>query len=544
VLSRASARDAVSVTLDYEIFDFPGVNRADVQGLMIGSTDQILEAAERHGAKISVMFEFGFYELLRSHRSGLAEEIEDHLRRVRERGHDVQLHCHPGWFPEMGGRWDARRGRAYSPGPRSLQDLLAVRPTVFADMKRAVEELLRPVDCDARVVVFRAGKYQVQPHREIYNSLARAGFTAASNVHQGGFAAPSGSWPGFDYRSAWTAARPYQPSLEDINWPAESPAADSLLELPILTVGRRRLSFNTYDAPTLIAAIDRARTMGHPSVLIGHCKSLSRHNLAQLDRLLAHLARQKTEVIPISVLADRWLTDDHGGSARQAFAESPLSTPTNWTIGPGLHRCMSRSADLVREALHRAAMDRERPTVLLLQPGACFPVVVRESCPGSRIVCADSLSLNRELLKSLGFETISSESDDPPSRMQTYDVVVGCRWVRSECETSIVNGVLDHIGCSERVILDLDDEVMSRETRSSERFRWLRARGSILKAYSRVRRLMIRRSKQIGRRTVAESGLARLPSTLGWERLHQQESYCDELARWASGWTKLRVSGR
>jgi hypothetical protein len=540
---RATACDAVSVTIDYEIFDFPGANRADVQGLMIGPTDQLFEVAERHGAKISVMFEFGFYELLRRHQSLLAEEIEDHLRRIRERGHDVQLHCHPQWFPEMGGRWDGRRGRAFSPGPRSLQDLLAIRPTIFADMKRAVEELLRPVDRDARVVVFRAGKYQVQPHREIYGSLARAGFTAASNVHQGGFAAPSGSWPGFDYRSAWTAARPYHPSSEDINWPAESPAVDSLLELPILTVGRRRLSFNTYDAPTLIAAIDRARTMGHPPVLIGHCKSLSRHNLVQLDRLLAHLARQNTEVVPISVLADRWLSDDHGRTVRQAFAESPLSTPTDWTIGRAPRRCMSRGADLVRQALHRSAMDRGRSTVLLLQPGVCFPVMVRESCPGSRIVCADSLSLNRELLNSLGFETISGESGEPPSRMQTYDVVVGCRWARSERETSIVKSVLDQIECGEKVILDLDDDVMSRAARGAERFQWLRARGSILKAYSRLRRFMIRRSERFGRRPVAESDLTCLPSTLGWERLHQQESYCDEFTRWASDWTKLRVSG-
>jgi hypothetical protein len=204
---------------------------------------------------------------------------------------------------------------------------------------------------------------------------------------------------------------------------------------------------------------------------------------------------------------------------------------------------MSRGADLVREALHRSAVDRERPTVLLLQPGVRFPVMVRESCPESRIVCADSLSLNRELLKSLGFETISGGSDDPPSSVQTCDVVVGCRWLSSERETSIVNSVLHHIECSERVILDLDDEVMSREARGAERFRWLRARGSILQAYSRFRRLMIRRSERFGGRPEAESVPALLPSTLGWDRLHQQDSYCDELARWASDWMQLRDSG-
>ena len=97
------------LSLDYEIF---GNGAGDVMRDVVGPTRRLLDICDRHGAKMTIMFEVGEYWAFEQCAGRLqevlaycpAQEMREQALDAIQRGHDVQLHLHPQW---IGARYEA-----------------------------------------------------------------------------------------------------------------------------------------------------------------------------------------------------------------------------------------------------------------------------------------------------------------------------------------------------------------------------------------------------------------------------------------------------
>ncbi len=136
--------------------------------------------------------------------------MEAQWREAVARGHDVQLHLHPNWLPELGatqvaGRWtwDWSRGRI-SDYPGDVASLLA-------RCRDRLETVIRPVEPSFRVSCFRAGAYEAQPFERLHAGLLAAEIKCDTSVYAGGRRADRS----YDYSLAHSDHRPYFASRTD-----------------------------------------------------------------------------------------------------------------------------------------------------------------------------------------------------------------------------------------------------------------------------------------------------------------------------------------
>jgi SAM-dependent methyltransferase len=228
------------LTVDYETWQpIPPGRVVDWDADVLRPTAALLDALDAEGAKLTLFAEMGEWIWLRENDPAVAARIEDQLRDALARGHDVQLHLHPNWLPELGARfedgewhWDEGCGRA-ADYPGDLTELIA-------RCKRLLEDTLRPVDPGYEVTSFRAGAYEAQPFRRLHDALVANGIHCDSSVHPGGHE-PDRSW---DYRMAWSSNQPYFASRFDPQLKAP-PSEEAIVELPIVGLPRgRRWTFD------------------------------------------------------------------------------------------------------------------------------------------------------------------------------------------------------------------------------------------------------------------------------------------------------------
>lgn len=181
------------ISIDYELF---GNGSGDVQRDVVEPTDRLLAICDRHGAKLTIMFEIGQYWAMKEvddllqHDFGYspAEIMERQIQRAVRTGHDVQLHLHPQW---IGAEYRDQLwylnfnqirvsdlGRGEDSGCSSLR-------AVFQRGKETLEALLRPVDADYECCAFRAGGFYVEPAERVIEALRHAGLCADSSVVPG-----------------------------------------------------------------------------------------------------------------------------------------------------------------------------------------------------------------------------------------------------------------------------------------------------------------------------------------------------------------------
>lgn len=240
LLASRRTRDVI-LSLDYETWQpVPPGRRIDWETDVLRPTAALLDVADRQGVPLTLMAELAEYYWLRRNRPAVAVALEAQLRDAVARGHDVQLHLHPEWLPELGARyvesedawwWDSRY--------RHLQDLPFPLEELFEGCRDDLEALLRPVRPTYRVVAFRAGKYRIQPSWPILTAMAAAGIVADSSVWKGGFEPEHG----FDFRAAYSAAEPYWASPYQANYLA-APGEERVLELPIASYQGRQLNLD------------------------------------------------------------------------------------------------------------------------------------------------------------------------------------------------------------------------------------------------------------------------------------------------------------
>ncbi len=254
----------VALTIDYETWQpIPPGRRIDWEADVFSPTAALLEAFDGVPASFTLFAELGEHAWLRQHSPLLARRMEQQWAETVARGHDVQLHLHPTWLPELGARcddgewtWDWSKARAHD-YPGDLTQLLA-------ECKQTLLRAIGPMVPEYRVTAFRAGAYEAQPFARIYDALAANDIVCDSSVYADGIHPERH----YDYRLAYSAGQPYFASRYDPQLKAP-PAERAIIELPILALGNgQRWSFDPPDcssfADTLVKHV-RALRAREPS---------------------------------------------------------------------------------------------------------------------------------------------------------------------------------------------------------------------------------------------------------------------------------------
>lgn len=183
------------LSLDYEIF---GNGAGDVMRDMIEPTSRLLDTCERHGAKLTIMFEVGEYWAFERYDRQLGHDLgyspctvmKTQTTDAIERGHDVQLHLHPQWIGAeyREGRWHLHNScwrLADLPGGLGSKEQITSITGALYRGKRTLEDMIRPLKADYECVCFRAGGFYAQPSQHIIHAMKSVGLRADSSVVKG-----------------------------------------------------------------------------------------------------------------------------------------------------------------------------------------------------------------------------------------------------------------------------------------------------------------------------------------------------------------------
>jgi len=226
------------LSLDYEIF---GSGAGDVMRDIIQPTDRLLNICDKHGAKMSIMFEVGEYWAFERYDSRLRKDLGyspcEQMKRQAidaiQRGYDVQLHLHPQW---IGARYDKGvwqlcnsywRLADLPAGLGSKSQITSITGALHAG-KETLENMIKPVRADYECVCLRAGAFYAQPSRNIISAMKKVGLRADSSVVKGYKAdAPFE----VDYSQAIIEKRCWWTSGTELIM--EGKAGENVLELPV-----------------------------------------------------------------------------------------------------------------------------------------------------------------------------------------------------------------------------------------------------------------------------------------------------------------------
>ncbi len=183
------------LSLDYEIF---GNGAGDVMRDVIRPTERLLDICDRHGAKMTIMFEVGAYWAFEHYDDRLqpalgyspCQVMKAQMVKAIERGHDVQLHLHPQWIgaEHDHGAWRLRNAcwrLADLPDGLGDEEHIASIAGALARGKQTLEDMLRPIKPDYECACFRAGGFYAQPSRDIIRAMRDVGLRADSSVVKG-----------------------------------------------------------------------------------------------------------------------------------------------------------------------------------------------------------------------------------------------------------------------------------------------------------------------------------------------------------------------
>jgi SAM-dependent methyltransferase len=294
LLARRRRRIA-ALTLDYETWQpVPAGRQIDWDADVFEPTSALLDACDAEGACLTIFAELGEHAYLRRYEPDLAARMEAQWRDAVGRGHDVQMHLHPNWLPELGARPDR--------GSYSWNELLTRADDhpdligVIGRLKQALEDVITPIDPSYRVVAFRAGGYEAQPFRRLAEALRANGIWCDSSVYHGG--GEPGTY--HDYSRPFDTHQPWLASHSDPQLKAP-PAERGIVELPVATFRRNdrwtfdggegvrfaaRLLSRIEADRTAGASIEVSRALGRLRKLCGHAYRAVRQRLPSINRIL------------------------------------------------------------------------------------------------------------------------------------------------------------------------------------------------------------------------------------------------------------------
>lgn len=133
---------------------------------------------------------------------------DDTVLLMKSYGFDVQLHLHPQWknakrekdFFYLGNNWNFGK---YSP---------ADQETIIRDSVNYLEELIKPVDPDYKVVAYKGGSWGLQPSGDLLRNMEKYGIRIVTGVRKGMYLPGNG----VDYRNLEEPVMPYYPDYNDL----------------------------------------------------------------------------------------------------------------------------------------------------------------------------------------------------------------------------------------------------------------------------------------------------------------------------------------
>jgi len=225
------------LSLDYEIF---GNGAGDVLRDIIEPTNRLLHICERHGAKLTIMFEVAEYWAFKQTEDKLdlgyspAQVMAEQIQNAIIRGHDVQLHLHPQWIgAELNDcMWRVRINQwCIADLPHGLGDDGDEYSIMGAlsKGKRTLEKLLCPIASAYECIAFRAGGFHIQPSRHVIAAMKAVGLLMDSSVVEGLYV-KSPLWC-CDFRDAVSNYGYWWTSEDDVC--RSGPEYEQILELPV-----------------------------------------------------------------------------------------------------------------------------------------------------------------------------------------------------------------------------------------------------------------------------------------------------------------------
>ncbi len=220
----------ICITLDYETWQpVPNGYQIDWYKDLFNSAEQWMVIAEKYNAKLTFFVEMAEYLWLKKNNIFFAKVMKNQIQDMVKRGHDVQLHLHPSWLPELGVSFHNNIWTGLDKNQR-LHDITSLKVYDVLEMtKNELEMIVKEIDSNFKVLVFRAAKYQIQPSFEIVESLMSLGIYADSSVWKGGYSKEHF----FDFRYAYHNHQPYFSSPYDVRY--KDLKEESFLEIPIFS---------------------------------------------------------------------------------------------------------------------------------------------------------------------------------------------------------------------------------------------------------------------------------------------------------------------
>ncbi len=223
-------RHLVAVTVDYETWQpLPKGVSINWDKDVFEPARELMEVSQEHQVKLTLMAEMGEYFWLCANDPQIARKMEQQWRQAIRLGHDVQLHLHPNWLPELGAgikdgqwHWDSTKASAHD-YPGDLGELIK-------KCTSSLEALLTEDNPGYRTTSFRAGGYRAQPFRRLAQVLSANGIFCDSSVYAGGVSHERG----YDYSLAYSDHQPYFANPCDPQLKAP-PSEARVVELPIFT---------------------------------------------------------------------------------------------------------------------------------------------------------------------------------------------------------------------------------------------------------------------------------------------------------------------
>lgn len=220
----------IAITIDYETWHpIPEGKKIDWEKDVFEPFEKIIGMVAQHAIKVTFMIEMGEYFWVLKHMPLVAKKMEEQWKRAIQEGHDVQLHLHPCWLPELGAQctegrwsWDWSKKKAHD-YPGDLTALIGL-------CKKTLEEKLQEVNPEYRVTSFRAGAYQAQPFSRLFDALVANGIECDSSVYPMGVSEERG----YDYSYAYSNHSPYWANRFDPQLKAP-PSESKIIEFPIFT---------------------------------------------------------------------------------------------------------------------------------------------------------------------------------------------------------------------------------------------------------------------------------------------------------------------
>ncbi|MBU6447078.1 MAG: methyltransferase domain-containing protein, partial [Verrucomicrobia bacterium] len=195
----------VAITVDYETWHpIPEGKVIDWDVDIFQPCERMMQLGNRLHIPFTFMVEMGEYFWLKQSLPHVAEKMETQWQEAIRYGHDVQLHLHTNWLPELGARctqgnwdwdWSKRKAADY---PGDLTELIKT-------CKQALESLLQKVAPDYRATSFRAGAYQTRPFSRLYDALVANDILCDTSVFLYGVSQERD----YDYSLAHSNHQPY-----------------------------------------------------------------------------------------------------------------------------------------------------------------------------------------------------------------------------------------------------------------------------------------------------------------------------------------------